>query len=342
MRSYRQRLLNKLAALRALLRREARADSDYLTASTFSLVSQDVQKRTPSGIKNAFRQLTARQPCYIQVLHDDNPVCVGVVLRCLEVEVAPLAVNLQVGLRYAARRLAASATALYAGAQPALLAPQSCPAGAIVARVLYRIPVTVGKEYLQPNVNTDSGAVVVGMREIGLRGQRTYNLCVPVTVSPLDQVACPGRTFYLAMPLDFNRLAKFGRDSQVSPVNPSIIALAPLPQVDTMPLITALKAREALPFRSLGKERLQRLRQTIRQARHSRGGDGNAASTLKHLGQVVLAQKFARLLLMLLHALQHLIIELARNGQARIKTAALISVWVEAKCVRSHNPIVLH
>ena len=123
--THRQRFLNQLAALGAFLRRQARIDSDHLTASTCSLATQDSQKRAPRGIKNALCQSTARQPSDIQVFDHDRLVRIDVLLRGLEVEVAALAT-------------------LLASAQAALLAAQGRLAGPKEARVVNRLPITIG------------------------------------------------------------------------------------------------------------------------------------------------------------------------------------------------------
>ena len=100
MRPNRQRFFNQRAARAACLGCVARIDSDHLTASTRSLVRQDVQKRAPRSVQNALCQSTTRQRADVQIFNNDQPVGIRIPLRGLEMQVAALALNLQVGLRH--------------------------------------------------------------------------------------------------------------------------------------------------------------------------------------------------------------------------------------------------
>src|SRR5207248_3202120 len=124
--SHRQRLLHKLATLGALLGGETRIDSDDLTTSTSSLVSQNIQKRAPSGVQNAFCQGTACQSPNVQVFHHDGTIPIRVPFGRLKVKIAALALDLQMGFRHFPRHLLATVTALHASTQSPLLAAQGC------------------------------------------------------------------------------------------------------------------------------------------------------------------------------------------------------------------------
>jgi hypothetical protein len=189
MRPNRQRFLHQFAALGALLRREARIDSDHLTASTCSLAAQDRQKRAPRGIKNALCQSTARQTTKVQMLDHDRLVRIRVLL----------------------------------------------------------------------------------------------------------------------------------------------------PQLDAVPGSAALEPREAPFLISMGKERFHCFGKPLGKALDGRGRNVCAPTPLEQRSQVVLAQKLAGLLIVRAFALQHFVVQLARFIQARIQTAALFSVWVQAKLIRSHT-----
>jgi hypothetical protein len=75
--------------------------------------------------------------------------------------------------------------------------------------------------------------------------------------------------------------------------------------------------------------------QPIGKALDSRGRNVARATPLEQRGQIVLAQELAGLLIVLLLALQHLVVDVARVVQTRIQTSALVSVWVQAILIRS-------
>ena len=55
--AHRQRLLDHLPTLVALLRGEARIDSNDLMTSSCGLILKDVEKCTPRGVENALRHM---------------------------------------------------------------------------------------------------------------------------------------------------------------------------------------------------------------------------------------------------------------------------------------------
>src|SRR5262249_45925952 len=124
MRPDRQRFLNKLAAFVALLCRVARTHSDHLTTSTCSLVCQDIQKRAPRGIQNAFCQSRPCQAPKVQVLDHDGRIRIRILFCGLEMKVAALALNFQMCLRRTPRHLAPTVTTFLASTQAALLPAQ--------------------------------------------------------------------------------------------------------------------------------------------------------------------------------------------------------------------------
>jgi hypothetical protein len=336
MRSDRQRLLNKFATLRAFLRREARIDSDHLTASARSLAGQDKQKRTPRGIQNALCQSRSRQATKVQVLDNDGRIRIRVSLRGLKMKVFSLALDFQMRLRCTPRHLAATATALFAGAQAALLAAQGRLTGPKEARVRYRVPIAIGKKDFQTDIQTDSRTIVVRMRQIAYYLlYLAHNQRVPMPIRSLDQIARPGRAGQTPMHFDLDRTAQFGRNLEQAASGHKVDTQ--LAQLDTVPLIAALKAWKAPVLVTMSKKGFQRFVQPLSKTLDSGGRNVCAAATLEQGRQVVLAQKLARLRIVLLLALQHLVIQQARFVQARIQTAALIAVWVQAILIRSHS-----
>ena len=193
MRPNRQRFLNILATFEAFLRRVARVNSDHLTTSTRSLVCQDKQKRTPRSVKNALCQFRACQPLNIQVFDHDCRVRIGVLLRSLEMKVAPLAFDFQMGLCHTTRHFSAATATLLASTQSPLFAAQTSLTGPKEARVFNRVALTVGKKHFQADIQANRTAIGIRRRQIAccLR-QFAHNQRVPMPIRPLDQVARPG------------------------------------------------------------------------------------------------------------------------------------------------------
>src|SRR5262245_38958126 len=162
--SHRQRFLNQLTTLKALLCRVAWINSDYLTTSTCSLVCQNAQKRAPRRIQNALCQSTARQPTDVQVFNYDRLIGGRISLGSLEMKISTLAFDLLMSLRHAAGHLTTATATLHTRTQAPLLAAQTGLTGAKEARVLDCLPIAISKEHLQAHVNTHRWPIVIGVR----------------------------------------------------------------------------------------------------------------------------------------------------------------------------------
>jgi hypothetical protein len=102
-------------------------------------------------------------------------------------------------------------------------------------------------------------------------------------------------------------------------------------QLDAVPLIATLEARKASLLISMSKERFHRFLEPIGKALDGRGRNVGAALTFEQCSQVVLAQELAGFLIVRALVPQHFVVQLARPGKARIQTAALLSVRVQAR-----------
>ena len=121
MRPYREAFLDVCPTAAAGLRREARGDSHHHMTSSRSLVREDVEKRAPTRVVNAFREMMVlHHPTDVEVLHADATVPLGIVFGGLEVEVTALATDLEMLARDFACRFAAPVAALRAAADRAL------------------------------------------------------------------------------------------------------------------------------------------------------------------------------------------------------------------------------
>jgi hypothetical protein len=132
---------------------------------------------------------------------------------------------------------------LFAGAQAALLAAQRRLAGSKETRVFNGATIAVGKKHLQTDIQTNRSSIVSSLRHITSRGQLAHNQRIPVAIGPLDQVTGLGHTFEGAVPLDLDRCTEFVRDAQHATVEPHVLACGELPQLDAVPLVTAVPPR---------------------------------------------------------------------------------------------------
>jgi hypothetical protein len=336
--SDRQRFWMKLATLKALLCRVTRTYSDHLTTSTLSLVCQYTQKRAPRGIQNAFCQPTPCQSTDIQILDNDRLIAVRVSFGSLEMKVAALALDFQVCLRRTARHLSTAVATLHTRTQAALFAAQARLTGCCEARVLDRLPITIGKEHLQTNIQTDSPTIVIRVRQIANNFLFTHDQRIPMTIGSLDQVGGLWCALHLTMAFYFDGCAKFTGYAQQSTIQPHIFAFSKLSQVDTVSLVSTFEPRKAPAVILELQEDLEGFREPVSQTLYRGCRNGCAAPTLKLRGQVILAQKLGSLLILLFLALKHFVIEQARLIQARIQTMALISVRIETEFIGLHMP----
>ena len=334
MRSDRQRFLNVLATLGAFLRRVARIDSHDLTASTCSLATQDRHKRAPRGIQNALCQFRACQATQVQVLDNDCRIGIRIPFRGLEMKIAALALNLQMGLRHTARHLTTAATAFLARAQAALLAAQGRLTAPKEARVRDRVALTIGQKDFQADIYSDRPTLIVRRRLIALRRQFAHNQRIPMPISSFDQITGLRRTSQRTMHLDLDRAAQFSWNLEQAAsgyeVDPQ------LAQLDGVPLVAALEAREAPILVTMGKKGFERFVQSVGKTLDGRGRNVCATTTLEQRGQVVLGQELAHLLIVRALTLQHLVVDVARFVETSIQAAALLSVWVQAILIGSH------
>ncbi len=121
----RQTLLHNLATSIALLRGEARVYSYHLMSSVSSFGFKDIEKRTPGGVHDGFRQvMVLHHGEDSQVLNGNTLIGLGVPLGNFEMMISALATDLQMRLGNIASRFPPSFAALLASAELALLASE--------------------------------------------------------------------------------------------------------------------------------------------------------------------------------------------------------------------------
>jgi len=113
MRTDRQTLPHDFTTCVALLRGEARVDSDHLMTSSSSLLFKNREKCAPRGIHDGFRQMVIlHHPINVQVFYRNMMVALRVLLGRLEVEITALTRDLEMRLRHIFCRFPTSVTAL--------------------------------------------------------------------------------------------------------------------------------------------------------------------------------------------------------------------------------------
>ena len=144
MSSNRKRFPHNLTTLEALLRGEARIDSYHCVPSSLSLFTQDVEERAPTGVHDALCQrVILNHVENLKLLNGDHLVLFSVLFGGLILEIAPLPLDLEMGLRCTLGGFASAMTAFLATADRALLASQRTLRRAIIAWVRYRMTLTI-------------------------------------------------------------------------------------------------------------------------------------------------------------------------------------------------------
>ena len=339
----RQALLHHLSALVAFLRRETSGNYSHLMTSPCSLIRQDVDKGSPGRIGNTLCQVMAVEHAIdIQVFHADVLVALCVGLGGLKEKISALALDLEMGLGAIARSLTPSAAALLASAELALLAPQRALARAVIPRIGNALAVGISKEDFQSNIqpNVRMATRVIRFLMGSLLWWFTNDQSIPLSIRPQDEMGCLGRAFNGAVQLDFQEQAHLGGHMQVLPitVQPHVSMLGILAQVDAMPAIGVLEAREATGDALLLEHEIpfERLIQSVRQGLHRRRRHMLTSTPLEGGHQVILEEERAGLGIVRFGGFQHLVVQATRILQARHQVLALSVVEVQAIFKRSH------
>ena len=180
-----QALLNTFATVATALCGGARIDSDHVMSSIFSFGFKDVEKRAPGGVHDAFRQVMVfDHPRDLQVLNRNAMISFGVRFGGLEMEIAALPSDLEMGLGCVPSCFATSVAALFAPAQGPLLAPECLLRGAKIAWVFYRVAKRVGQEHLESNVKANIRVSTRRGKVCRLGSGFTDNEGIPMSIGP--------------------------------------------------------------------------------------------------------------------------------------------------------------
>ncbi len=210
----------------------------------------------------------------LKVFHHNALIAFGIGFRRLEMMIAPLSMDLQMGLGHIASGFAAAMTALLASAQLPLLAPQRFLRATIPARIVYRLAFRVSQEGFQPDIQAN-----VRMRtSTGKMGPLgfcfTDNERVPVPIRTQDEMNGLRGALRAPMEVNFEEVPQLLGDDQVFFVLMQIGIFSVLPQLDGVPTVGLFETWEPDPGERLlfGREEpLEGLTQPICQHLH-RGG----------------------------------------------------------------------
>src|SRR5438270_5307975 len=290
--THRQTLLDQFTAAEALLCGEAGVHSDDLMSGAFSLGSQDIEKRAPTGVQDRLRQMMVfHHSGDLKVFHHNTLIAFDIGPGCLEMVVSSLPGNLQVRLGNVTSGLALAVTAFFSAAHDALFPSQPTLRAAIEARVLNRVTLAVSQEGFQAHINTDVRMRTRSEGMLRVRIRLTHDERIPMPISPMHQVNGLGCSLYGAMQLDLEQMPQLLGDNQLFLVLMQIAVFSILSQLDTMPAIWLLEPREAYTRDVIlpgGNKALKRLRETISQHLHG-GGRNMSALSLESSFQVILA-----------------------------------------------------
>ena len=258
MRTNTEGLGNKLPTVTACLCGIAGVHSNDLMTSSCSLLFKNVEECAPTGIQNGFRQVMILDHIRDgKVLNRNAPVAKSIGLSCLKVMIAPLPVDLQVRLGNILRCLAKPLAAFLAAGKLTLLASQSLLRGAIETGISNGMAFAIRQEGLETHINADIRMRARTRSVFGSDGFRfTDDESIPVTVHTQDEMHGLGGTKSRAMKLDLEEVSQFLGHHEVFLVLMQVHIFAILPQLDGVPSVRFLEAREA-NTRDVARNRLR-------------------------------------------------------------------------------------
>jgi len=192
-------------------------------------------------------------------------IALRVGLRRFEVKITALSCDLEMGLGCATSSLAASLASLLATGDHALLATEGRLTLAIIAWIVDRVSFRIRQEGLQPHIQADVRMVTCRGSMLCLGVSFADDEGIPVMIGPIEQVTGLGSPFDRAMQLDLERTAQLLGDRQMLAIRGKFEIRFVLAQVNRVPTVGGLKAREPTCFAkfSAGKEAFEGLIQAI-------------------------------------------------------------------------------
>ena len=219
-----QTLLDVLPTSAALLGREARGDSHHHMTGSLSLIREDVEKRAPTRIMNALgKMVVLHHSRHVQVFDTDAAIALRIVLGRLEMEVAPLATDLEV----LASRLPGwlcgdddcplCGGRLCAAHAPAVSGPGDSDVDSRPSRLQSR-PGTPSSPHPAQSPDARTPCAALDARcPLVLWRCLTDDQRIPVVIRPQDQMSGDRRAHQRAMQLDLEQPSQFGGHVQMFP-----------------------------------------------------------------------------------------------------------------------------
>src|SRR5215211_3177475 len=314
---YGERLLDDFATVRAPLRREVRRYLVHPAASTLGLAVEYRDEVGPACVRDGLREVV-------------------VVDHTTDVEVFDR--NNGVAINVGPRRLVSLRTLLTAR-EPALCPSEILLRSPVAARVLDRLAFGVCKKDLEANVEANGGTVSFLRRF----SEITDYEHVPAPIDPENEECGLGSAFMWPVLFDLDPAAELLRN--VKPpsfrVKKHIATGSVLPEMYRVPAVRRLEAWETdlLSKLSAVKEPLEGFVQTVGKRLHRALRYILSARTLEPIREVVPAEELARLAVMSLDHLEHLVVNLAALRQARKELCMLDAVGIKPVFKGSVHPL---
>lgn len=309
-----------------------------------SLGTQDIEERTPTSIHDGLGQMVILHHIdHLKVFNHNAVIAFRIGFRRLELVIASLTANLEMGLSNVTGGFLASMAPLLATAQLTLFASEGLLCGPVKPGILNGVAVRVRQEAFQANINPDSRMLARAWGMLLLLCILTGEKGIPMPIRAQNQIRRLGGPFDGPMHLDLEGSPKLRRNDEVFLVLMQVRILSVLPKLNGVPLVGLLETRKAagdLKFFA-GEETFEGLRKSIGKTLNGGGRNMLAATALECLGQIVLRGKGARLSILSFDGREHLIVNDARLPQALHEQLALFLIEVKAilKCL--HEGILI-
>lgn len=339
MRSDRERLLyDLLLALEAPLRGKVRRHFHNSCSGTLSLEHEYILESGPTRVGDGLGKVVVLEHISDpQVLDRYEGVGVNVLPSRLVGVVLALAGDLEVLFCCLPGRFVTAIRTLPASRRFALCPPELLLRLLETTRVLDCVPVRVGHEVFEPNVQADTRTVSL----LGHVPKIADDEDVPMAVGSVKEMRGFGRSFERPMLFDLKPTPKLLGNPQPSGVGikEHVPPRAVLSKLDRVPAIRSLEAREANFLSKLltVKEPLEGLTQPVGKRLYDCLRDILTTAPLERHVQVVVAEKLARVVVMSFDRFEHFVVKMAAFRQRRKEQTILFPVGKKAVLERLHH-----
>ena len=343
-----ERLLHNLPTLVALLRRETWVDSYHLVPSIPSFDRKYIEKRAPTSVHDALcKVMIFDHVVDLQILNNNQFVSISILLCRFEVKVFSLTATLEVCLCRALTRLTSSLTSLFTSTYRSLLTAQCSLTLAVKTGVSNGVAFGVSQKGLESHINTNIAMSAFSRSMLILRFGFADNEDVPMGIGTKHKMSRFRSAFHRTMVLDFDRPTQLARNVQMFLIRgkqhiTTVLLIAVLSQLDTLPLIRFLETRETNTSDVVlfcGKKAFEGLTHSI--GKHLYSGCRNRNTVSLESGfEVILARKRPILLILCFDGFKHGIVYHARLDQALHEQNVLFFRCIQAVFICPHSSIL--